>query len=171
MRNIRRVFYYGYHNDDPTQMFQSSLPIGRVLEDPPGELPVLLAYKLNGEFLSGKRGGPVRMLVPEAYGFKSVKWLQRVVLTNHYAANDTYHDGQQRPRQPDEDLRALRARPATELPPDAPIRGHGHRPGRRVRPGARGDLPDVRGGGRCGPPRTATGERPRCSGDLTTSTR
>jgi DMSO/TMAO reductase YedYZ molybdopterin-dependent catalytic subunit len=93
VRNIRRVFYYGYHHDNPAEIFQSSLPIGRVLEDPPGELPVLVAYKLNGEFISGKRGGPVRMLVPEAYGFKSVKWLQRVVLTNKYAANDTYHQG------------------------------------------------------------------------------
>jgi len=51
---------------------------------------VLLCYKLNGEFITGKRGGPVRMLVPEAYGFKSVKWLQRVELTNHYGADDTY---------------------------------------------------------------------------------
>jgi DMSO/TMAO reductase YedYZ molybdopterin-dependent catalytic subunit len=93
VENLRRVFYYGYHNDDPAQIFQSSLPIGRVLEDPPGELPVLLCYKLNGEFLSGKRGGPVRMVVPEAYGFKSVKWLQRVVLTNDYRANDTYQSG------------------------------------------------------------------------------
>jgi len=93
VRNIRRVFYYGYHNDDPTQIFQSSLPLGRVLEDPPGELPVIVAYKLNGERISGERGGPVRMVVPEAYGFKSVKWLQRVVLTNKYAANDTYHEG------------------------------------------------------------------------------
>ncbi|MCC6628688.1 MAG: molybdopterin-dependent oxidoreductase [Chloroflexi bacterium] len=91
--NVRRVYYYGYHNDDPAQRFQSSLPLGRVLEDPPGELPVLLCYKLNGEFLTGKRGGPVRMVVPEAYGFKSVKWLQRVVLTNDYRANDTYHSG------------------------------------------------------------------------------
>jgi DMSO/TMAO reductase YedYZ molybdopterin-dependent catalytic subunit len=93
LRNVRRVVYFGYHNDDPRQMFQSSLPLSRVLEEPPGELPILVAYKLNGEFISGKRGGPVRMVVPEAYGFKSVKWLQRVVLTNHYAANDTYHLG------------------------------------------------------------------------------
>lgn len=91
--NIRRVYYYGYHNDDPKQMFRSSLPLSRVLEDPPGENPVILCYKLNGEFLSGKRGGPVRMLVPEAYGFKSVKWLQRIVLTNAPFANDTYADG------------------------------------------------------------------------------
>ena len=91
--NVRRLFYYGYHNDDPQQLFQSSLPIGRVLEDPPGDNPVILCYKLNGEFLSGKRGGPVRMLVPEAYGFKSVKWLQRIVLTNNHQANDTYAKG------------------------------------------------------------------------------
>ncbi len=88
--NVRRVFYYGYHNDDPKQRFQSSLPIGRVLEDPPGELPVILCYKLNGQWLSPKAGGPVRLVVPDAYGNKSVKWLQRVVLTNSYQANDTY---------------------------------------------------------------------------------
>jgi hypothetical protein len=88
--NLRRVFYYGYHNGDPKQRFQSSLPIGRVLEDPPGEQPVILCYKLNGQWLTSKAGAPVRMIVPEAYGNKSVKWLQRVVLTNSYQANDTY---------------------------------------------------------------------------------
>ena len=91
--NIRHVFYYGYHNDDPKQMFQCWLPINRVLEDPPGELPVLVCYKLNGEWLAGERGGPVRMLVPEAYGFKSVKWLTHVVLTNNHQSNDTYAEG------------------------------------------------------------------------------
>ena len=45
--NVRRVFYYGYHNDDPQQLFQSSLPIGRVLEDPYDLPPVILCYKLN----------------------------------------------------------------------------------------------------------------------------
>ena len=88
--NIRRVFYYGHHNEDPKQLFQSSLPIGRVLEDPPGDHPVILCYKLNGQWLSGRRGGPVRMLVPDAYGFKSVKWIKSVVLTNNHQANDTY---------------------------------------------------------------------------------
>lgn len=88
--NVRRVFYYGYHNDDPKQRFQSSLPIDRVLEDPPGGHPVILCYKLNNQWLTNKRGGPVRMLVPDAYGNKSVKWLQRVILTNNYQANDTY---------------------------------------------------------------------------------
>lgn len=87
---LRRVFYYGYHNDKPDQIFQSSLPIGRVLEDPYDLPPVILCYKLNGQWLSPERGGPVRIVVPEAYGFKSIKWLSHVVLTNLAHANDTY---------------------------------------------------------------------------------
>ena len=91
--NLRRVFYHGYHNDDPQQLFRSSLPIDRVLEDPFDLPPVILCYKLNGQWLDSERGGPVRMVVPEAYGFKSIKWLTRVVLTNLYHANDTYAEG------------------------------------------------------------------------------
>mgnify|MGYP002623031412 CR=1 FL=1 len=88
--NARRVYYYGYHNDDPKQMFRSSLPIGRVLEDPFDLPPVIACYKLNGQWLSPERGGPVRIVVPEAYGFKSIKWLSHVVLSSMSHANDTY---------------------------------------------------------------------------------
>src|SRR5579871_1760104 len=91
--NLRRVFYHGYHNDDPKQLFRSSLPAGRVLEDYEGLPPVILCYKLNGEWLSPERGGPVRVVVPEHYGFKSVKWLTRVTLSNLPHANDTYAGG------------------------------------------------------------------------------
>ena len=88
--NLRRVFYYGYHNDKPEQMFRSSLPVGRIFEDPFDLPPVILCYKLNGQWLSPERGGPVRVVVPEAYGFKSIKWLSHVVLSNIAHANDTY---------------------------------------------------------------------------------
>lgn len=88
--NLRRVFYYGYHNDKPEQIFRSSLPVGRVLEDPSDVPPVILCTKLNGEWLSSERGGPVRVIVPEAYGFKSIKWLSHLVLSNIPHANDTY---------------------------------------------------------------------------------
>lgn len=91
--NLRRIFYYGYHNDEPSQMFRSSLPVGRVLEDYFDLPPVILCYKLNGEWLDAERGGPVRVVVPEAYGFKSIKWLTRIVLTNLHHANDTYANG------------------------------------------------------------------------------
>jgi len=91
--DVRRVFYYGYHNDDPKQLFQSSLPLGRVLEDYFNLPPVILCYKLNGQWLDSRRGGPVRIVVPESYGFKSIKWLSHVVLTNLPHANDTYAGG------------------------------------------------------------------------------
>jgi len=91
--DIRRVFYYGYHNEDEKQIFQSSLPLGRVLEDYHGLPPVILCYKLNGEWLDSQRGGPVRVVVPETYGYKSIKWLSHVVLTNLPHANDTYANG------------------------------------------------------------------------------
>ena len=88
--DIRRLYYYGYDNDDPKQRFQSSLSINRVLEDPPGGDPVILCYKLNGKPLSPKAGGPVRLIAPEGYGFHNIKWLQRIVLTNDPEPNDNY---------------------------------------------------------------------------------
>jgi hypothetical protein len=92
-QNIRRIFYYGYHNDEPAQLFKSSLHISRVLEEAPGELPVILCYKLNGKWISHANGGPVRLIVPGYYGNRWIKWLQKIVVTNSYQANDTYAEG------------------------------------------------------------------------------
>jgi DMSO/TMAO reductase YedYZ molybdopterin-dependent catalytic subunit len=88
--NARRVYFFGFHNDDPKQMFRSSLAMNQALDTPPGELPPFVAYRLNGGPIPLERGGPVRMVVPWAHGFKSIKWLQRIVVTNDYQANDTY---------------------------------------------------------------------------------
>jgi len=93
LNNIRRVYYWGFHNNDPKQVFQSSLSYNHVMETPPWDLSVFVAYRLNGRPISLVRGGPVRMIVPWAHGFKSIKWLQRIVLTNDYRANDTYAAG------------------------------------------------------------------------------
>lgn len=90
MRNVRRIYYWGFHNNDPKQLFQSSISYTQAMETPPGELPAFLAYRLNGEPIPLIRGGPVRMVIPWAHGFKSIKWLQHIVITNDYKANDTY---------------------------------------------------------------------------------
>jgi DMSO/TMAO reductase YedYZ molybdopterin-dependent catalytic subunit len=100
MANVRRVFYSGFHNEDPKQLFQSSLSYSQAMETAPGDLPVFLAYRLNGEPIPLQRGGPVRMVVPWAHGFKSIKWLQRLVLTNDYQANDTYAQQNNDPESP-----------------------------------------------------------------------
>ena len=90
MSNVRRIYFWGFHNDDPKQRFQSSLSYTEVMKTPPGELPVFIAYQLNGQPIHLERGGPVRMVVPWAHGFKSIKWLQHIRLTNDYQINDTY---------------------------------------------------------------------------------
>jgi DMSO/TMAO reductase YedYZ molybdopterin-dependent catalytic subunit len=88
--NVRRIYYWGFHNNDPKQMFRSSLALNQVLDTPPGDMPPMVAYRLNGGPIPLQRGGPLRMIVPWAHGFKSVKWLQKIVLSNRYDANDTY---------------------------------------------------------------------------------
>ncbi|MGV3659902.1 MAG: molybdopterin-dependent oxidoreductase [Prosthecobacter sp.] len=90
MRNARRIYFSGFHNNDPKQIFQSSLSFTQAMETAPGELPPFVAYRLNGEPISLERGGPVRMIIPWAHGFKSIKWLQRIAVTNDFRANDTY---------------------------------------------------------------------------------
>ncbi len=86
--NVRRIYYQSYHAEG-LQPFQSSLPFGYVLETAPGDMPVILAYKMNGQLIPASHGGPVRMIVPGAYGSKSIKWVQRIVLTNDYKSNDS----------------------------------------------------------------------------------
>lgn len=93
IERVRRLYYLGYY-DNPKFRFVSSLSLSEVLETPPGHVPVFLALRLNGQPLPIERGGPVRMLVPEGYGFKSIKWLTRIVLTDDYRANDSYASNQ-----------------------------------------------------------------------------
>ncbi len=89
--NVRRVYYQSYHPEN-LPPFQSSLPLGQVLENPPGQMPVILAYKRNEQIIPAAHGGPVRMIVPGAYGSKCIKWVRRIVLTNEFKANDSDAD-------------------------------------------------------------------------------
>ncbi len=41
---------------------------------------VLLAYEMDGKPLSRGHGAPLRLVIPDMYGYKSVKWLQRIEL-------------------------------------------------------------------------------------------
>ena len=117
MRNVRRIYYWGFHNNDPKQLFQSSLSYTQAMETPPGELPAFLAYRLNGEPIPLIRGGPVRMIIPWAHGFKSIKWLQHIVVTNDYKANDTYAEQN---NDPESHLKT--AAYLDDLPPKIPAR-------------------------------------------------
>ena len=43
---------------------------------------VLVAYELEGEELSDAHGGPVRLYVAPMYGYKSIKWLDGIEVTD-----------------------------------------------------------------------------------------
>lgn len=43
---------------------------------------VLIAFAKDGKPLSADRGGPVRLVVPPMYGYKSVKWVDRIEIVH-----------------------------------------------------------------------------------------
>lgn len=44
---------------------------------------VLFAFEHDGEALPAKHGGPLRLVVPQLYAWKSVKWVRGFTLLNH----------------------------------------------------------------------------------------
>ena len=57
--------------------YTTSLEHSSLLED-----NVLLAYKLNGEWLEIPLGGPLRLIFPDKYAYKSAMWIKRITFTN-----------------------------------------------------------------------------------------
>jgi DMSO/TMAO reductase YedYZ molybdopterin-dependent catalytic subunit len=57
--------------------YTTSLDLEDLLKD-----NVLLAYKLNGNFLEESLGAPVRLVVPDKYAYKSAMWLEQITFTN-----------------------------------------------------------------------------------------
>jgi DMSO/TMAO reductase YedYZ molybdopterin-dependent catalytic subunit len=56
--------------------YTTSLPIADLL-DP----EVILAYQLHDKPLSAEHGGPLRLVVPKKYAYKSAKWVRRLRFT------------------------------------------------------------------------------------------
>jgi DMSO/TMAO reductase YedYZ molybdopterin-dependent catalytic subunit len=59
-----------------TVRFARSLPLQKASEE------VLLAHQMNGEALPPEHGFPLRAIVPGWYAMASVKWLQRIIVTD-----------------------------------------------------------------------------------------
>ncbi len=43
---------------------------------------VMLAYEMDGVPLPREHGAPVRLVIPEMYGYKNVKWLKGINLVS-----------------------------------------------------------------------------------------
>lgn len=57
--------------------FSSSLELEDISED------VILAYEVNGETLSASAGYPLRLVVPNKWGYKWVKWVNKIELVDY----------------------------------------------------------------------------------------
>jgi DMSO/TMAO reductase YedYZ molybdopterin-dependent catalytic subunit len=44
---------------------------------------VMLAYEMDGKPLPREHGAPLRLIIPEMYGYKNVKWLAQINLVSH----------------------------------------------------------------------------------------
>jgi DMSO/TMAO reductase YedYZ molybdopterin-dependent catalytic subunit len=40
----------------------------------------MLAYEMDGKPLRREHGAPVRVVIPEMYGYKNVKWVEQIVV-------------------------------------------------------------------------------------------
>jgi DMSO/TMAO reductase YedYZ molybdopterin-dependent catalytic subunit len=58
--------------------YDANLPLDALLDD-----DVLFAWSHNGEPLEPKHGGPLRLIVPKRYAWKSVKFANEVELLDH----------------------------------------------------------------------------------------
>jgi DMSO/TMAO reductase YedYZ molybdopterin-dependent catalytic subunit len=56
--------------------YKDSLSIQEALEP-----ETMLAYRLNGKELPPENGFPLRLVIPRMYGYKGVKWVERIVFT------------------------------------------------------------------------------------------
>jgi DMSO/TMAO reductase YedYZ molybdopterin-dependent catalytic subunit len=43
----------------------------------------MLAYEMDGAPLPREHGAPVRVVIPEMYGYKNTKWVEKIVVTDH----------------------------------------------------------------------------------------
>lgn len=57
----------------PNQLYTTSLPIEDLDRD-----DILLAFRLDDQELPREHGGPLRLVVPHKYGYKSAKWVRTI---------------------------------------------------------------------------------------------
>lgn len=71
--------------------YTTSLPLNELMGD-----DILLAHRLNDVPLPQPLGGPMRLVVPHKYGYKSIMWLHKIVFSERdklgYWERGAYHN-------------------------------------------------------------------------------
>lgn len=61
--------------------FENNLRVRDVYEGPRDLFEPLLAFRINGQELPRELGFPVRLLTNDRFGFKNIKWIERIEVT------------------------------------------------------------------------------------------
>ena len=85
LSSTRYVMVHGYGQ------YTTNLPVADLIDE-----DVLFAHSWNGEPLSKNHGGPIRLVVPKLYAWKSTKWVNGLEFLTHnqrgYWEQAGYHD-------------------------------------------------------------------------------
>lgn len=75
-RPLSSASHLTFHSRDG--VYTDSLTMAQAAAD-----DTMIALEMNGRPLPLRHGGPARLVVPTMYGYKSVKWVGRIELTDH----------------------------------------------------------------------------------------
>jgi len=87
-QNTVRVRYFG-RDGFTNNLKLEDIFLGDSITEP---LDPLLVYEMNGEPVPHVHGGPVRLLTPGRYGYKSIKWPERFEATDDDSEFGSYQD-------------------------------------------------------------------------------
>ena len=78
-KEIKHVHFLGLDADPTGTTYGASIPIDKVFSE---NGDVLLAFQMNGVDIPLDHGYPLRAVVPGIIGARSVKWLNKIILSN-----------------------------------------------------------------------------------------
>jgi sulfite oxidase len=88
--NAKHIWFEGADSisqKGETFHFGGSIPLERVMGKAGKDGDVMLATSMNGQQLTAAHGAPLRAVVPGYIGARSVKWLNRIVVSDRSSSN------------------------------------------------------------------------------------